>query len=729
MDWKILESIKENTLKKQIDFFYKSLHTFQKEIIADIYPQIIAQKEFCKAENWWYVKNEGLHAYILEDELCFANAYNRSNYASFLEGNVAFNRLPDHKIEVLPDENLSVKIQAEFSEGLKAKIAIIEYGVTEKIKTTLIDFNQKEQILLNKDTKYLRLAMKISGKGILRIKEVTLDRMFNRKKEIKNAKKHSNQITKFQELKIACIFDPFTMANYRNEVELITFTPENWETVLTNNMPHLLFVESAWHGNDGTWQYQIGEYSNVSRENLFQLLKWCNQNGIPTIFWNKEDPIHFNKFIDTAKHFDYIYTTDRNMVSEYKKHVNHNNVFALPFAANPKLHNPIQLEEPRKDLICFAGSYYANRHEERRKIMDEMLDICQEYGLVIYDRNFERPEEEFRFPKRFSEDIIGSLPYKDINKAYKGYRFMLNVNSVIQSPTMFSRRVFEGLASGTPILSSYSEGILKTFNNIVMISEDADGLRKQLKFISENDRAYHRKSLLGIREVYEKHTYKHRLSYILKNMDIDVAVTPESVTVMVVVNSEEDVNKAIALFKSQSYSNKKLVLIINEENKIKDINHIFNIYQEEDISVYLLSYMDNYDEISSAFTTDWLAFINLDNYYGYNYLKDLMLASIYTEADFIGKNTYYCMDENEDLVKVNDGQEYIYVDELRPESSIVKSRYAFSKDAKQLLSSFLDNESLSEYKRYGGIMFSSDCYNFIKDCNNVTANSRKQVEI
>ncbi|EOB3524442.1 glycosyltransferase [Enterococcus faecalis] len=724
-----MESIKEDKLKKQIDLFYKTLHTFQKELIADIYPQLVSQKELCDPENWWYVENEGLHVYTLDGELCFANAYNRANYTSFVEGNVAFNRLPDHKISILADEHLSIEIQSEFSEGIKAKLAIVEYSTTEKIKTTLIDLNKRSQIVLHKNTKYLRLAMKISGKGILIIRKITLDRMFNKEKKSTQIHKYSEKIKKFHELKIACIFDAFTMVNYENEVELITFTPENWRTVLTKNKPHLLFVESAWHGNDGTWKYQVGEYSNVSRENLFSLLKWCNNNDIPTIFWNKEDPIHFKKFIDTAKHFDYIYTTDSNMVSEYKKHVNHENVYALPFAVNPKLHNPIQLEEPRKDSICFAGSYYANRHHERREIMDNMLDICKEYGLAIYDRNFERPEEEFKFPKRFKENIIGSLPYKNINKAYKGYRFMLNVNSVIQSPTMFSRRVFEGLASGTPILSSYSEGILEIFDNIVMISEKPSELRKQLKLISENDRSYYRKSLLGIREVYEKHTYKHRLSYILKNMDIDISVKTESITMIVLVKSEEDVKNAIFLFESQSYCNKKLALIISEENDIKNINDIFNIYQKEDINVYLFSYMENYDEISSMFATDWLSYINLENYYGRNYIKDLMLASTYTEADFIGKKTRYCMHENEHLTKINDGQEYIYVDDLDPSSSIVKNRYTFHKDAKQLLLSFLNNKNLNEYKRYGCIMFSSDCFNFVENGNNDTTISRKQVEL
>jgi spore maturation protein CgeB len=728
MDWEILESIKENKLKKQIDSFYKALHAFQKEIIADIHPQIISQKNFCKDDSWWYIENEGLHAYILEGELCFANTYERSNYASFIEKNVAFNRLPNHKVRVLPDEILDIHIQAECSESLSAKLAIVEYSEKEKLTTTLVNLNQKKQISLSKYTKYLRIAIKISGRGIVRIKKVTLDRKFKKKNSliINNYLEH---ITNFRELKIACIFDSFTMSNYQNEVELISFTPENWESVLSKNKPHILFVESAWHGNDGSWQYQIGEYSNANRESLFCLLKWCNKNNIPTIFWNKEDPIHFNKFVDTAKRFDYIYTTDSNMINEYKKHVNHDQVFALPFAANPKLHNPIQLESPREDLICFAGSYYANRHAERRKVMDSMLDICKEYGLAIYDRNFERTEEEFKFPKRFRNNVIGSLSYQEIEKAYKGFRFMLNVNSVINSPTMFSRRVFEGLASGTPILSSPSEGILKTFDNIVMISENSDELKKKLKFIAEDEKAYFRKSLLGIREVYDKHTYKHRLSFILNNMGIDIPVTTESVAVIVVVTNEKDIRKAINIYETQSYCNKKLALLINEEHEFNNINDVYNIYQREDIEVYLYSYMNNYEKINKVFNTDWLAFIDLTNFYGVNYLKDLMLGSMYTEADFIGKSTYYCSVGNKELTKLNNGQEYVYVDDLYPKSSIVKSSYTFRKDAKLLITSFLNNESLGRYKRYGSVMFSTDCFNFIKNGSNATLKNKKQVEI
>ena len=36
---------------------------------------------------------------------------------------------------------------------------------------------------------------------------------------------------------------------------------------------------------------------------LKELTSWCKKNKVPTIFWNKEDPVHFNSFINACKYF------------------------------------------------------------------------------------------------------------------------------------------------------------------------------------------------------------------------------------------------------------------------------------------------------------------------------------------------------------------------------------------------------------------------------------------
>ncbi|NGY93842.1 hypothetical protein F3K44_31175 [Bacillus megaterium] len=49
------------------------------------------------------------------------------------------------------------------------------------------------------------------------------------------------------------------------EVNLLTFTTENWKEILIENTPDLLFVESAWRGNFGAWEYKIAKYNNKTK--------------------------------------------------------------------------------------------------------------------------------------------------------------------------------------------------------------------------------------------------------------------------------------------------------------------------------------------------------------------------------------------------------------------------------------------------------------------------------
>lgn len=190
-------------------------------------------------------------------------------------------------------------------------------------------------------------------------------------------------------------------------------------------------------------------------------MKWCKDHDIPTIFWNKEDPVHFNSFIKTAQYFDFIFTTDEDSIPNYIENISHSNVFPLPFAAQPFLHNPIEVYE-RKNKACFAGSYYADKYLERQRDMNLLLEYAGKYGLEIYDRNYGKDNVSFYFPENLKEFIVGKLQPHEIAKAYKGYKIALNVNSVIDSPTMFSRRVFECLACNTPVISTYSRGIENT---------------------------------------------------------------------------------------------------------------------------------------------------------------------------------------------------------------------------------------------------------------------------
>lgn len=607
------------------------------------------------------------------------------------------------KFDIPPKENnlklekgqlYTVGYNATLSGSVSSSLYLIGYSDNEKIQTEVISCMQEKTIKINRNCTKFRLAIRISGTGKLKLEYIKI-KLYNLSKNTLN--KSNKNIKNLSEIKIACIVDYFTNINLSKEFKLIKITPNNWIQQLEKEKPNILLVESAWKGNDGAWQYKIGKYSNIENIELKEVVKYCNENYIPTVFWNKEDPVHFNKFIDSARIFDYIFTTDRNMIKKYKEASEHDNVYELPFAAQPSIHNPIKKYE-RINGICFAGSFYANRHEERRTDMEELLDICKKYNLCIYDRNYNsnknNQNSHMKFPERFTDNILGTLDYTEIDKAYKGYKVSMNVNSVKNSPTMFSRRVFECLACGTPVISTYSLGIDCMFKDIVLYDKNKENLDKYIEELFEDKFFWKYKSLKGIREVMLKHTYKDRFVYMLSKLGIELEYNTPKVSCIMFAYSMSEIQRCIKLFENQEYICKELIIIINSD--FDYCIDALNNYNRKNIKCFLENYVThNYYNISEFTDGDYLAYFNIKNEYGKNYLLDLVLATKYVNAEVIGKGSYYKLIKDNMNIDYEE-LEYTFIDKIKSDRCLIKTTILDCLEVKELLDLFYYNRSIQK---------------------------------
>ena len=300
------------------------------------------------------------------------------------------------------------------------------------------------------------------------------------------------------------------------EASLVHITPANWKWRLKISKPDLLFVESAWRGYKNSWQRKIACYpdSLSVKPELEKLIGWCRQQKIPTVFWNKEDPFHFNRFKSAAALFDYVYTTDAGSLELYSSIENKQFHFVntLPFAAQPSLHRPDNLVI-RTPKVVFLGGYYGEEFPERSRKQLEVLSALCNKNLIIYDR-FWTKKRQCSFPRALHQYCRPAIDQKAVAIAYRRFQLYLNFNSIVNSPTMLSRRVFELAASGSPMLSTPSKAMKKYFGDVIpAISNGIEAVSWADQFLNDKNLRFSvSKQLRDI--VMGSHTWKHRLKQI-----------------------------------------------------------------------------------------------------------------------------------------------------------------------------------------------------------------------
>lgn len=370
------------------------------------------------------------------------------------------------------------------------------------------------------------------------------------------------------EYKVALICDEFTYNSFAPEFDHAVLEPDTWRQTMEEYKPDIFFCESAWSGVDSAkrpWRGQIyasAKFRYENRKKLLEVLAYCRERSIPTVFWNKEDPTHFfdrvNDFVSTASRFDYVLTTAEEMVEEYAKFVPRDRVGVLQFAVQPRDFNPLSGLQ-RTPRAIFAGAWY-DVHPERCETMREGFDwvLGSDFELQIYDRNKRSVTAETTFPEPYAEHVRPAVSHRATAKLYRSSLIGLNFNTVVDSTTMFARRVFELAASGSLVVSNYSPGIERIYGDDVVFY-DRDGIR--MKDLDEA--TISRKVDGALKTTLEGHTYRHRWEAVLEHLGLPFTSSRPAPTLMVEVSTEEEARSAIALFHLQEQAYARLLLVVS----------------------------------------------------------------------------------------------------------------------------------------------------------------------
>jgi hypothetical protein len=323
-------------------------------------------------------------------------------------------------------------------------------------------------------------------------------------------------------LRVALISDEITRHCLASVCDTVNLTPLNWRFLLRVWKPDFLLVESAWLGRANSWKYKIASYPDHPTRNNLQLAKliaFARDRGIPTVFWNKEDGVHFDRFIASARLFDHVFTVDENCVERYRSLVNSaTTVNTLMFPVQPATHSfdGFNFKHHRAN---FVGSYNLHIHDRRRYWQDMFFGAASNVGLglTIVDRNSSRKSSDYRYPTLKDMQVLPSALHEHTARIYKDYLVSLNVNTIEDSPTMYSRRLVEILACGGIAVTNPSPAVdrlFKDYCHVVHNADEACELFDRLKHGPSSDDLARAEA--GARYVLSEHTWALRLEQIVR---------------------------------------------------------------------------------------------------------------------------------------------------------------------------------------------------------------------
>lgn len=534
----------------------------------------------------------------------------------------------------------------------------------------------------------------------------------------------------FGHVTVATILDDFSQMAWGHEFNTVPLEPATWGETLAEVAVDLLFVESAWSGMNGKWRGKLTG-PNAPASELVALVEYCKIHKIPTVFWNKEDPPHFTDFLKTAELFDQVFTTDIRMIPRYVEELGHENIDVLPFAAQPAIHNPVRPVAGVHDRgVAFAGSYFAHKYPERKQQMDFILKgaasaASKSYmNFEIYSR-FIGLEEKYQFPDAYKECVVGAVPYSQILTAYKAHKVFLNVNSVIDSPSMCARRIFEILASGTPVVTAPSAAVMEFFRDdeLVVVHEERDtelSVRALLNSGLLRDRFVHRAQ----RRIWQEHTYTQRATKVLQSVGLDYLVKEYAsceplVSILCSTIRPSQIMHLIENVARQEYENVELLvathgfsLSVEEVNKYqnslpgKSVKFI-NVDGEKSLGECLNILIDNAQgEIFSK--------MDDDDYYAKYYLYDLVNILRITGADVTGKHARHIfIDDYSLMLLYSPRTEHMWSDFVAGPTITGRAEVFKSVRFKELTVGE-DTDFLNRVRANGFTIYASDRFNFVQ---------------
>jgi len=252
---------------------------------------------------------------------------------------------------------------------------------------------------------------------------------------------------------------------------------------------------------------------------FYKLFPLLDQAKIPHIYWAIEDPVDFHSLsLPYALKSPYVFTPCIESISKYRSYGI--DAHLLMFACLPSYHHRVAPDNRYNNDIIFVGNNYS-RHPARLRGIDNILCPLIEggYDIKIFGNEWWLDEQNY-----FSIQTNyygGYLPNENLPAVCSSAKIILGLHSVDTSLTMMSMRTFEILGCGGFYLTQWTPAIEYVFKNHYHLvwTKSREETLDLVNFYLAHPQEREKIARQGQREVYDKHTYHHRVKDVINVLE------------------------------------------------------------------------------------------------------------------------------------------------------------------------------------------------------------------
>nr|WP_275587613.1 glycosyltransferase [Arthrobacter roseus] len=304
--------------------------------------------------------------------------------------------------------------------------------------------------------------------------------------------------------------------------------------------------------------------------------------------------------------------------------------------------------------------------------------------------------------------------------AYKAYKIFLNVNSVTESPTMCSRRIFEVIASGSTLISTPSQAIETYFaSNEICVAQTPEETQEVIRAVAANPRFAELSGHRGQRRIWREHTYAHRAEQVIGDVipSARQEVGPPPVSVVVATRRPDQLTNIFENVGRQTHRNVELIVLSHGyENDNKEFFRLADKYGiEHSVNMSAATDVSLGECLNSLVATSSSAVVTKmddDDYYGPHYLEDQLHAMNYSRADIVGKQAHYMYLESLDASILRFAHREHCFTSMVMGPTLMASRELLSDLGFADLGSGEDSDLLRRAVRDGASVYAADRFSF-----------------